>query len=430
MHGSPWEYDTHIPLVFYGRRFVRPMTSNEPASQQDIVPTLAALLGTTPPKTASGRVLPQVVKAGAGRPKVIAVFVIDGGRADYLTRYASVMRTLSRLRAEGASFENAHVSSAPTATAVGHASIGTGAEPGTHGLAVNHVYNPFTRKEQEAYKDFDPGELRFLTLADVWNAETNGKAVIIGQGGAMRATIGLVGHGGCLTNANRVIAASYALDGGWETNSKCFVKSEVLAGFNAQKYWTTEQAKWKGRTITRASEFKPTALFARFEGEALAAVLEHEAIGTDEVTDLVLVNLKATDYVGHAYGPESEEIQETLQETDAQVGQALRILEQKAGEDGLVVVVTADHGMPGGPNRHFAHELSTAINSQFGEGTVLMLLDGANGQVHIDPTVLVKGGHTLDDVAKFLERESDGVGYIKYAFTENEVQSAQARLAR
>ena len=36
-----------------------------------------------------------------------------------------------------------------------------------------------------------------LTLADVWNIATDGRAVIIGQGGAIRATAGLVGHGAC-----------------------------------------------------------------------------------------------------------------------------------------------------------------------------------------------------------------------------------------
>ena len=74
-----------------------------------------------------------------------------------------------------------------------------------------------------------------LTLADVWNAETDGKAVIVGQGGAMRATAGLVGHGACLVNARPVIAASYVTEGGWETNDKCYVMSQALTSFNAKK---------------------------------------------------------------------------------------------------------------------------------------------------------------------------------------------------
>ena len=131
------------------------------------------------------------------------MFVLDGARADYFDTYASVMPTLTRLRREGAWFGNAHVTSVPTLTAVGHANLGTGAEPRIHGLAVNNLYNRVTGKAQEAYLGLDPGEMMALTLADVWNIETDGKAIIIGQGGAIRATAGLVGHGACLLNGRR-----------------------------------------------------------------------------------------------------------------------------------------------------------------------------------------------------------------------------------
>ena len=216
------------------------------------------------------------------------------------------MPTLSRLRREGAWFGNAHVTSVPTLTAVGHANLGTGAEPRIHGLAVNHLFNRITGKAQEAYHGLDPGEMMALTLADVWNIETDGNAIIIGQGGAIRATAGLVGHGACLLNGRRVIAASYSpRDAGWETNPECYTMSEALKPFNARKYWEEAGGKWMGHDIADGNKFRHSAVFQRFEGDALAAVLEHEAIGADDVTDLVLVNLKAPDYVGHAYGPAS-----------------------------------------------------------------------------------------------------------------------------
>jgi hypothetical protein len=254
--------------------------------------------------------------------------------------------------------------------------------------------------------------------------------VIVGQGGAMRATAGLVGHGACLVNARPVIAASYVTEGGWETNDKCYVMSPALTSLNAKKYWTSERTTWMGHDIVDGNAFKATALFQRFEGDALAAVLEHEAIGADEITDLVLVNLKAPDYVGHAYGPDSAEMRETLTELDAQIQRALAILEKKTGKGGFVVAVTADHGMPGGNSRHFAQDLIRAIDGRFGAGTVQMLRDGANSQVHVDTAGLAAAGHTLDEVAAFLVQDTAAIGYIKYAFTESEVQAAQQRLAR
>jgi arylsulfatase A-like enzyme len=148
MHGSPWEYDTHIPLIFAGAPFVKPGVSNAAVSQQDVVPTLATLLGTAPPATALGRPLLQALASTTSRPRVIAVFVLDGMRADYLDTYAAVLPTLSRVRREGAVFSNVHVTSVPTLTAVGHANLGTGAEPRIHGLVVNNLFNRVTGKAQ------------------------------------------------------------------------------------------------------------------------------------------------------------------------------------------------------------------------------------------------------------------------------------------
>ncbi|HEX2312033.1 MAG TPA: alkaline phosphatase family protein, partial [Vicinamibacterales bacterium] len=139
MHGSVWDYDTHIPLVLYGPPFINRIVSTERVSQQDVAPTLAALLGTAPPATSVGRPLREALASTSARPRMITLLVLDGARADYLDTYAAVLPTLSRLRAEGASFTRAHVTSMPTLTAVGHANLGTGAEPSTHGLAVNNL---------------------------------------------------------------------------------------------------------------------------------------------------------------------------------------------------------------------------------------------------------------------------------------------------
>jgi hypothetical protein len=61
MHGSPWRYDTHVPIIFMGpslkaqaiHRLVHPV---------DVAPTLAAFLGMTPPGSALGIPLIEVLK--------------------------------------------------------------------------------------------------------------------------------------------------------------------------------------------------------------------------------------------------------------------------------------------------------------------------------------------------------------------------------
>jgi len=431
MHGSPWAYDTHIPLLLYGPPFIKPLVWNERVSQQEVVPTLAALLGTAPPGTAIGRPLREALAPSAERPRVVALFVLDGTRADYLDTYRDVLPTLSRLRAGGAWYSQAHVSSVPTLTAVGHANLGTGAEPSTHGLAVNNLYNRVAGKHQEAYDQLDPGEMLALTLADVWNIQTEGKAVIVGQGGAIRAVAGLVGHGGCVLNGRPVRAASYSTagDGTWETNPKCYVMSDALKPFTARRYWTEAGGTWLGHDVTNPTKFRHSALFQRFEGDALAAVLEAEPLGADEIPDLVLVNLKGPDYVGHAYGPASAEIKEELAELDRQLARALQIIERKAGAGKFAIAIAADHGMPGEPRpggRHYLDDIAKKIDARFspGGGTVLQYFaDAANNEIHLDTDRLRSLKVSLRDVAAFLEAE------VPFAavYTEDEVRAAQRR---
>ncbi len=60
MHGSPWRYDTHVPIIFAGagiegrmvHRLVHPV---------DVAPTLSAILGMTAPGSASGTILSEVM---------------------------------------------------------------------------------------------------------------------------------------------------------------------------------------------------------------------------------------------------------------------------------------------------------------------------------------------------------------------------------
>jgi predicted AlkP superfamily pyrophosphatase or phosphodiesterase len=52
--------------------------------------------------------------------------------------------------------------------------------------------------------------------------------------------------------------------------------------------------------------------------------------------------LKAADFVGHPYGPDSPEMRETLAEQDRQLARILEALEKKAGANRVVVVITAE----------------------------------------------------------------------------------------
>lgn len=61
MHGSPWRYDTHVPVIFVGSG-VRAGVFHRPVEPADVAPTLAALLGMSPPASSQGTVLREVLE--------------------------------------------------------------------------------------------------------------------------------------------------------------------------------------------------------------------------------------------------------------------------------------------------------------------------------------------------------------------------------
>jgi predicted AlkP superfamily pyrophosphatase or phosphodiesterase len=60
-HGSPYPYDTHVPLIWYGWN-LKPGVSFAPVSITDIAPTLAAILRVMEPNGCQGKVIEEVMK--------------------------------------------------------------------------------------------------------------------------------------------------------------------------------------------------------------------------------------------------------------------------------------------------------------------------------------------------------------------------------
>jgi predicted AlkP superfamily pyrophosphatase or phosphodiesterase len=156
------------------------------------------------------------------------------------------------------------------------------------------------------------------------------------------------------------------------------------------------------------------------------AVVDHEALGADAITDLLMVNMKGPDYVAHAYGPDSPELKETLAELDRQVTRVLDAVDRKAGPRQRVVAVTADHGMPPEPrvgHRHYFEEVVDLIHRRFDpQGTAIVQYygDPANSQLYVDTARLKALGVSLKDLATLLAAQE----YYAAAFTEEEVLAA------
>lgn len=430
MHGSPWGYDTRVPLILYGPGHVRAGAFAAPARHQDIAPTIAALLGLPVPRTMTGHPLAAALRLGAPPPRIVLLVVLDAFRADYIERHAAALPTLVRLRRHGASFPRARVDYQPSATGVAHATISTGSDPAVHGIVVNTLFDLATGAPSDAFADRSPRNLMAPALADIWSAATDGRALIAAQGGLFYAAGALAGHGACAVGGRPVFAAAYdTKTGGWVGNPECYRLHPSLAARSPRSIWEAAGGVWRGHDITGPDLVRRSALFPAFEVDSLLGVLDAEPFGADEVTDLVLLNFKSADFVGHQYGPDSPEIAETVAAMDAALARLVAAVESKAGPRGSVVIITADHGMPGiagdPSRRHLAADVTAALNARLdpAEKRVIRHYEASNAQMYVDRPRLRALGLTLADVS----RAAEALPFVFAAYTEDEVRRAAAR---
>jgi hypothetical protein len=276
-----------------------------------------------------------------------------------------------------------------------------------------------------------PKNYMTLALADHWNLATSGRAVLIAQGTTPRAAVALAGSGACAVSGRPIVMTMFdERKAGWVTNKDCFRLPDYLEDDHAAKIWDAAGGTWMGHKIDSSRTLLRTALFPRFQADALIEMIEKESVGKDTVADLLLVNFKTPDYVTHQYGPESAEAEEAIRALDSELARILAALDAAAGAGRTVVAVTADHGMPPEPkapdqSRRYVEDILAAVNQRFDPAGRLVLdfNDAANCQMYIDPERLDELKLTLDDVAAFLEE----MPFIRFAFTEDQVRVARVR---
>jgi hypothetical protein len=196
----------------------------------------------------------------------------------------------------------------------------------------------------------------------------------------------------------------------------------------AQTLWPAD-GLWMGHKVDSSSSVRRSGLFPRFEADAFIRMIETQPLGSDDIADLLLLNLKGADYVGHKHGPHSAELAATLQEIDRQVARILAAVEAKVGSDYLLAI-TADHGMPSEPTgdrrRHLATEIASVLNARFDpeKKALVPYYEPENSQIFVNLDRLRALTLTLDDLAGFLKQQS----FLHSVFTEGEVRRAAAAL--
>jgi len=347
------------------------------------------------------KILALILLAGSlfgavpGKPKLVVAIVIDQFRYDYLTRYRSEYRGgFDRLLTQGAVFANARYQQFPTVTAVGHSIFLSGAMPALSGIIANSWYD---REEGMQVTSVSDAQTRLLgglpgagssprrmlvdTVGDELKIADNNQSRVIGISLKDRAAILPAGH---MANAaywfdsktGNFVSSTYYFDDepGWVKDVNTARPADRYAG----KMWLGHQMPQPDKLYS-AIEATPygNELVEAFAERALAG----ERLGQRGVTDLLAVSFSSNDYVGHAYGPDSEEAHAISTATDELLGRFFDALDRTVGLKSVLVVLTADHGvapvpevntarhMPGGrmPEGILARTVQEALSKKYGK---------------------------------------------------------------
>jgi predicted AlkP superfamily pyrophosphatase or phosphodiesterase len=326
------------------------------------------------------------------RPKLIVGIVVDQMRWDYLYRYYDRYSNdgFKRLLNGGYSCENTFINYLPSFTAVGHSTIYTGSVPSIHGIAGNDWTDQLSGKSIYSASDstvqpvgsssavdgkMSPRNLLVSTITDELRLATNFRSKVIGVSLKDRASILPAGHLATaaywLDDASgNFITSTYYMNQlpAWvnQFNSKKHIDQLVASGWNtlypintykqsdsdARKYeglfpgetspvfpHDIKNAYSKSKGSFRNTPFGNT-LTLQFAAEALNAY----QLGKGSATDFLAINIASTDYVGHMFGVNSIEVEDTYLRLDKDLSSFFKTLDAKVGKGQWLVFLTADHG--------------------------------------------------------------------------------------
>ncbi|WP_395784289.1 alkaline phosphatase PafA [Aquirufa sp.] len=342
----------------------------------------------------------QKKSTDSNRPALVVGIVVDQMRYEYLYKYADRYSNngLKRLIREGMNCQDNHYNYAPTVTAAGHASVYTGTVPAVHGIVGNEWTDVATGKKVYCTDDSTvstvgtTGKTGFMSPKNMWTSTITDQLKLAQNFKSKTIAIALKDRGAILPGGHSADGAYWydSKEGRWITSS-FYMQSlpKWVQAFNAeqraQKYtkagWNTlypiqtytisgpddspYESKMAGETapvfphtlqggnpleLIRTSPYGNTLT----KDFAIQAMTE-EKLGKNGTTDFLAVSFSSTDYVGHSFGPQSVELEDTYLRLDQDIAEILTYLDKNYGKDQVLVFLTADHAVaeiPGYLNSH------------------------------------------------------------------------------
>ena len=418
------------------------------------------------------------------QPKLVVGIVVDQMRYDYLTRFYNKYGEggFKRMMREGFNCKNNHFNYVPTYTGPGHTSIFTGTTPKYHGVIGNNWYDKETKKMVYCAGDdsvlavgtnsdlerMSPHRMKTTTFADENKLFTQSKGKSIGISIKDRGAILPAGH-----SAN----AAYWFRGkneGSFVSSTYYMKNlpKWAIDFNASKIaefylkdWNTlydiETYTESGsdlNTFEGGFKGKETATFpydlkklskqnGGFDilkvspyGNSIVAdfaieAIKNEQLGKDKITDVLTVSFSSTDYIGHNFGVNSKEIEDTYIRLDLELERFFKALDNEVGVGEYTVFLTADHGAIDVPSYLKSEKIPAGYvdkaerKKRFDNfltetyGTTDILENVSNNQIFLNREKIGELNLDLDDIQEAIVNEQIKYKHIYKAYTATTMSS-------
>ena len=303
--------------------------------------------------------------------------------------------------------------------------IGTGAFPADNGMVDEYVK---VNNRIEKPNANGPAFMVLPTIADLYDRAMHNEPVVGGLA-TLSAHLMMIGHGSEWNGGDKDIAVARekedAATGGddsavsWNltTAMKPFYDMPNYVNdlppidrFNAQldAMDGARDGKWRQNSIAQFNNGFDTPARTPFQTQLFEKVISEEGFGADDVPDLLYLNYKAIDVIGHAFSANGIEMSDALNVQDEHLKILIDFLNRTVGNGKWVLALTADHGTNLDPAVSGAFQIdNTAIenllNERFDDGDNVPLIDKfRTTEFWLNESELAQGGHDLVDVSNFL----------------------------
>ncbi len=333
----------------------------------------------------------------ADQPKLAVFIVVDQMRYDYLERFQDHFSEngFNYFLKKGANYTNCNYAQYNTYTAAGHAVLGTGVWADENGITGNYIYDRsdnstgycvgdtnFTSAETPEISARDgrksPKNLTSPTLSAAIKSK-NPKSKVFSVSAKDRAAV-LMGadeadaaYWYSRENGHFITSTYYRHDlpvwaKRWNSKAKAIqwfntewsylLDNKFYDAYGPDGFASEETPDGLSNTFPHPTNYGSERPDKKYFGDLLSTpfgdiltinfarnLIVNEELGQDSNIDFLNISLSCTDYIGHAYGPDSQEMMDNMIRTDRLLNDFILYLDKNIGLENTAIFLSADHGI-------------------------------------------------------------------------------------